>query len=161
MGPTSSTSTPGPRSTSPTRSSSSASRSCSARSCLPIVPAECMVRGVATLRFTVAEDEAGSRLDRALAARSEIGTRSLSERLLREGAGRVDGTERAKSHRLEPGAVVEVVLPGAPAQVEPAPVTVPVAYEDEHLVVLDKPPGLMVHPARGVTGATLLPQLLT
>jgi 23S rRNA pseudouridine1911/1915/1917 synthase len=117
---------------------------------------------VATLRFTVAEDEAGSRLDRALAARSEIGTRSLSERLLREGAVRVDGAERAKSHRLEPGAVVEVVLPGpAAVQVEPAPVTVPVPYEDEHLLVLDKPAGLTVHPAPGVTSPTLVPQLLT
>ena len=86
-----------------------------------------MVRGVATLRFTVAEDEAGSRLDRALAARSEIGKRSLSERLLRDGAVRVDGAERAKSYRLEPGAVVEVVLPGPAQQVEPAPVTVPIA----------------------------------
>jgi 23S rRNA pseudouridine1911/1915/1917 synthase len=120
-----------------------------------------MVRGVATLRFTVAEDEAGSRLDRALAARTEIGTRSLSERLLREGAVRVDGAERAKSHRLEPGAVVEVVLPGPAERVEPAPVTVPVPYQDEHLAVLDKPTGLMVHPAPGVTSATLLPQLLT
>jgi 23S rRNA pseudouridine1911/1915/1917 synthase len=120
-----------------------------------------MVRGVATLRFTVAEDEAGSRLDRALAARSEIGTRSLSERLLRDGAVRVDGAERAKSHRLESGAVVEVVLPGPAERVAPGPVTVPVAYEDDHILVLDKQPGLTVHPASGVTGATLLPQLLT
>jgi 23S rRNA pseudouridine1911/1915/1917 synthase len=120
-----------------------------------------MVRGVATLRFTVAEDEAGSRLDRALAARSEIGTRSLSERLLREGAVRVDGAARAKSHRLEPGAVVEVALPGPAERVAAAPVTVPVPYEDDHLVVLDKPAGLTVHPAPGVKSATLLPQLLT
>jgi 23S rRNA pseudouridine1911/1915/1917 synthase len=120
-----------------------------------------MVLGVATLRFTVAEDEAGSRLDRALAGRSEIGTRSLSERLLRDGAVRVDGAERAKSHRLEPGAVVEVVLPGPAAQLEPAPVTVPVPYEDDHLLVLDKPAGLTVHPAGGVSGETLVPQLLT
>ena len=120
-----------------------------------------MVRGVATLRFTVAEDDAGSRLDRALAGRSEIGTRSLSERLLRDGAVRVDGAERAKSHRLEPGAVVEVVLPGPAANVAPGPVTVALAYEDEHLFVLDKPAGLTVHPAPGVRSATLLPQLLT
>jgi 23S rRNA pseudouridine1911/1915/1917 synthase len=120
-----------------------------------------MVRGVATLRFTVAEDEAGARLDRALAARSEIGTRSLSERLLREGAVRVDGAERAKSHRLEPGAVVEVVLPGPAARLEPAPVTMPIPYEDDHLLVLDKPAGLTVHPAAGVSGETLVPQLLT
>jgi len=120
-----------------------------------------MARGVATLRFTVREDEAGSRLDRALAARSEIGTRSLSERLLREGAVRVDGSERAKSHRLEPGAVVEVVLPGPAEPVAAAPVTVAVPYEDAHVLVLDKPAGLTVHPAPGVRSSTLLPQLLT
>jgi 23S rRNA pseudouridine1911/1915/1917 synthase len=116
---------------------------------------------VATLRFTIAEADAGSRLDRALAARSEIGTRSLSEKLLREGAVLVDGSERPKSHRLERGCVVEVVLPEPAAAVEPAPVTVPVPYEDEHLVVLDKPAGFTVHPAPGVSSPTLLPQLLT
>jgi hypothetical protein len=55
---------------------------------------------MATLRFSVADADAGSRLDRALAARDEIGTRSLAERLLREGAVLVDGEARSKSHRL-------------------------------------------------------------
>lgn len=120
-----------------------------------------MVPGMATLRFTIADADAGARLDRALAARSEIGTRSLSEKLLRSGAVRVDGAERSKSHRLERGAVVEVVLPGPADAVKPGPVTVALAYEDEHIVVLDKPAGLTMHPAPGVTGTTLLPQLLT
>ncbi len=114
-----------------------------------------------TLRFTVADDDAGVRLDRALADRPEVGTRSLSERLLRDGAVRVDGAALPKSHRLEPGSVVEVVLPAAPAPIEPAPVTLAVPYQDEHLLVLDKPAGVMVHPAPGVSSPTLLPQLLT
>jgi 23S rRNA pseudouridine1911/1915/1917 synthase len=116
---------------------------------------------MATLRFTVAEAEAGSRLDRALASRAEIGTRSLSEKLLRDGAVRVDGAERPKSLRLEAGSVVEVVLPEPHAAVQPAAVTVAVTYGDDHLILLEKPAGLTVHPAPGVTGATLLPQLLT
>jgi 23S rRNA pseudouridine1911/1915/1917 synthase len=116
---------------------------------------------MATLRFTVAEAEAGSRLDRALASRAEIGTRSLSEKLLRDGAVRVDGAERPKSLRLEAGSVVEVVLPEPHAAVQPAAVTVAVTYADDHLILLEKPAGLTVHPAPGVTGATLLPQLLT
>ena len=66
---------------------------------------------MATLRFSVAETLAGSRLDRALAERDEIGTRSLAERLVREGAVTVDGAERPKSHRLDAGSVVEVRLP--------------------------------------------------
>jgi 23S rRNA pseudouridine1911/1915/1917 synthase len=118
---------------------------------------------MATLRFSVAEADAGSRLDRALAARHEIGTRSLAERLLSDGAVLVDGDVRPKSHRLEEGALVEVELPEAsPAPVlAPEPVTVPLVYEDEHLVVLDKPAGLVMHPGAGETAGTLAGQLLT
>ena len=116
---------------------------------------------MATLRFTVADTDAGTRLDRALAARPEIGTRSVSERLLRDGAVLVDGAERSKSHRLERGAVVEVALPEPAPPVEPAPVTVEIPYQDRHLAVVEKPAGVTVHPAPGVARTTLLPQLLT
>jgi 23S rRNA pseudouridine1911/1915/1917 synthase len=117
---------------------------------------------MATLRFSVAEADAGSRLDRTLAARDGIGSRGLAERLLREGAVRVDGTVRPKSHRLEAGSVVEVDLPEETARrVEPEPVTVPLLYQDEHLVVLDKPAGLVVHRGAGESRATLAGQLLT
>jgi 23S rRNA pseudouridine1911/1915/1917 synthase len=101
------------------------------------------------------------RLDRALAARAEIGTRTLAERLLRADAVLVDGATRPKSHRLERGSVVEVQLPKAEPAVEPEPVTVPLVFEDAHLVVIDKPAGLAVHPGAGGTARTLLPQLLT
>jgi 23S rRNA pseudouridine1911/1915/1917 synthase len=104
---------------------------------------------VATLRFTVADADAGARLDKALAARPEIGTRSLSERLLRSGAVRVDGSLLPKSHRLDRGSVVEVELPADEAAVAAGPVSVRVAYEDEHLVVIDKSAGVAVHPAPG------------
>lgn len=114
------------------------------------------------LRFTVAEDAEGLRLDRALAARAEIGTRSLAERLLVSHAVLVDGATRPKSHRLERGSIVEVHLPDEEeTAVEPEPVTVPLAFEDGHLVVIDKPAGLAVHPGAGGTARTLLPQLLT
>ncbi len=114
-----------------------------------------------TLSFSVAEADAGSRLDRALAARDEIGSRSLAERLLRAGAVRVDGAVRPKSHRLEAGSVIEVELPKASVGLEPEPVTVPVLYEDGDLVVVDKPAGLSVHPGAGERRATLAGQLLT
>jgi 23S rRNA pseudouridine1911/1915/1917 synthase len=118
---------------------------------------------MATLRFSVADADAGSRLDRALAARREIGTRTLAERLLSDGAVRVDGDVRPKSHRLEQGALVEVDLPEkvVAAVLAAEPVTVPLRYEDEHLVVLDKPAGLVTHPGAGETTATLAGQLLT
>jgi 23S rRNA pseudouridine1911/1915/1917 synthase len=90
-----------------------------------------------------------------------VGTRSLAERLLRDGVVTVDGERRAKSHRLEAGAVIEAELPRPPAGLQPEPVTVPVRYEDEHLVVVDKPAGLTVHPGAGEVTGTLAAQLLT
>ena len=116
---------------------------------------------MATLRFTVAEDDAGRRLDRALAVRAEVGSRSLAERLVQEGSVLVDGVARPKSHRLEPGSRIEVVLPAAAEGVQAQPVDVRVLLEDEHLVVVDKPAGLMVHPGAGGRPDTLAAQLLT
>jgi 23S rRNA pseudouridine1911/1915/1917 synthase len=115
---------------------------------------------MATLRFTIADAEAGLRLDKALATRPEIGSRSLSERLLGDGSVLVDGAVRPKSHRLESGSVIEVALPADEPTVEAEPVTVAVPYEDEHLVVVDKPAGLSVHPGAGKRRRTLLGQLL-
>lgn len=114
-----------------------------------------------TLRFTVAEEDGGSRLDRALAARSEIASRSVAERLLQDGAVLVDGVIRPKSHRLEAASVIEVQLPATQKGLEPLPVTVPVLFEDEHLLIVDKPAGLTVHPGAGARSDTLAGQLLT
>ena len=116
---------------------------------------------MATLRFDVADEDAGSRLDRALAARTEIASRSVAERLLREGAVLVDGVARPKSHRLEAGSLIEVELPAAWENVQPQPVTVPVLFEDEHLLVVEKPAGLTVHPGAGNRSGTLAGQLVT
>ncbi len=115
---------------------------------------------MATLRFTVADSQAGSRLDRALADRPEIGTRSAAERLLAGDAVRVDGNSYGKSYRLEAGSVIDVRLGDAPA-LEAEAVTVPVVYEDEHLLVVEKPAGLTVHPGAGVSGGTLVGQLIS
>ena len=120
-----------------------------------------MGRAMGTLRFSVAEEDAGTRLDKALAGREEIGTRSLAERLVSEGVVRVDGEIRPKSFRLEPGSIVEADLPEAPPGLMAEPVSVPVVYEDEHLLVLDKPAGLVVHPGAGTRAGTLAGQLLT
>ena len=114
-----------------------------------------------TLRFNVAERDAGTRLDKALAAREEVGSRSLAEKLLRDGSVLVDGEPRSKSHRLEAGSIVAVELPQPSAGLRPEPVSVPVVYEDEHLLVLDKPAGLVVHPGAGVRKGTLVGQLLS
>jgi len=119
-----------------------------------------MALAVATLRFVVADADTGSRLDRVLASRPEIGTRSLAERLVEEGAVSVDGEARSKSHRVDAGAVIVVEVP-APAILDAEPVTVPLPYVDDHLVVVDKPAGLTMHPGAGALAGTLASQLIT
>jgi 23S rRNA pseudouridine1911/1915/1917 synthase len=116
---------------------------------------------VGTLRFSVAEADEGQRLDKALAARDEIASRSLAERLLLSSAVLVDGVARPKSHRLEKGAVVEVELPDAEAPIAPERASVPILYEDDDLLVVDKPAGLSVHPGAGERTGTLAGQLLS
>ena len=88
-----------------------------------------------------------------------MGTRSLAERLIRDGADAVDGERRSKSHRLEGGEELEVELPAAVA-LEASKEPLEVVYEDEHLLVIDKPAGLVVHPAAGHEGETLVNRLV-
>jgi 23S rRNA pseudouridine1911/1915/1917 synthase len=104
----------------------------------------------------VPDDAAGTRLDRFLAGLDAVGTRAVAERLLAAGKVTVDGAARPKSHRLEGGEQVEFEAP--PAQPAPAfeAIDVPVAYEDEHLLVVDKPAGLVVHPGAGWRTGTLV-----
>jgi 23S rRNA pseudouridine1911/1915/1917 synthase len=115
---------------------------------------------MATLRFRVTDAEAGARIDAAVAARAEL-ARSVVERLLRDGAVTVDGEVVPKSHRLEAGAAVQAELPEAEHGLEPEPATVEVRYEDTHLLVVDKPAGLTVHPGAGERTGTLAAQLLS
>ncbi|HWG57268.1 MAG TPA: RluA family pseudouridine synthase [Gaiellaceae bacterium] len=105
-----------------------------------------------TLRFSAAEP---GRLDRVVAARPEVASRSLAERLIGDGAVTVDGRPRPKSHRLEGGEEVVVALPAEAGPLEAEEMDVPVAWEDEHLLVVDKPPGLVVHPSGSTTTGTL------
>jgi 23S rRNA pseudouridine1911/1915/1917 synthase len=95
------------------------------------------------------------RLDRFLAGLDEIGTRAAAERLLHGGTVTVDGVARPKSHRLEGGEEVAFQPPAAPAVVHEA-IDVPIAFEDDHLLVVDKPAGLVVHPGAGRATGTLV-----
>jgi 23S rRNA pseudouridine1911/1915/1917 synthase len=69
----------------------------------------------------------------------------------------VDGRARPKSYRLEGGEELEVEVPAQPAaEIQPEDVEFRVAYEDEHLLVVDKPAGVVVHPGAGHSGGTLV-----
>jgi 23S rRNA pseudouridine1911/1915/1917 synthase len=95
-----------------------------------------------------------------VAARPEVASRSLAERLVTSGAVLVDGQPRPKSHRLEGGEELVVEVPEAAAALEPEAMDIPVAWEDEHLLVVDKPAGVVVHPAGGHASGTLVHGLL-
>ena len=113
---------------------------------------------MATLRFRAPE---AGRLDRALAARRELGSRALAERLIAAGDVLVDGQARSKSHRLEGGEEIVAELPAEAGPLVPEEMSLRVAFEDEHLLVVDKPAGVVVHPGTGHRdGGTLVHGLL-
>jgi len=113
---------------------------------------------VASTPYVVPETAAGERLDRFVAALPGVGSRAAAERLLAARAVLVDGVPRAKSHRLEGGE--EVLVEQAPEAPPPRPAPeLRIAYEDEHLIVVDKPAGVVVHPAAGHASGTLVQAL--
>jgi 23S rRNA pseudouridine1911/1915/1917 synthase len=114
---------------------------------------------VASTPYVVPETSAGERLDRFVATLPGVGSRAAAERLLAARAVLVDGVPRAKSHRLEGGeeVLVEPKHEAAPP-VRPEP-DLRIAYEDEHLLVVDKPAGVVVHPGAGHASGTLVQAL--
>ena len=113
-------------------------------------------------RFSVPPDSAGQRLDRFLTERLEGFTRSAVRRLILRGQVLVDGRPAAKPGvALEPSSCLEVVLP-PPESGGPEPESIPldVVHEDDHLLVLDKPAGLIVHAGHGQRSGTLVNALL-
>jgi 23S rRNA pseudouridine1911/1915/1917 synthase len=103
----------------------------------------------------VPPEAAGERLDRFLAG--VLGSRAAAERAVAAGA-LVDGALRVKSHRLEGGEEIELpeTVPGASS---PPPAAPRVVWEDEHLLVVDKPAALVVHPGAGHASGTLVDAL--
>jgi len=114
--------------------------------------------------FVAGPDDNGTRLDVRLAAEAEVGSRAKAQRLIDAGLVTVDGRSRPKSHALSAGESVEARLeqpvpPDDPAAGQGVPFEV--AYEDEHLLVVDKPAGVVVHPAAGHATGTLSQALAT
>jgi 23S rRNA pseudouridine1911/1915/1917 synthase len=112
-------------------------------------------------RLPVPEEARGTRLDRFLALLPEVGSRAVAERLLEGGGVLVDGRTRPKSHRLAGGEELEFEPPAPrPSGLVAEEIELTVPYEDEHLLVVDKPAGLVVHPAPGHAQGTLVHGLL-
>ena len=120
------------------------------------------------LRFAASAEEVGQRLDSAVAARAGA-PRATAQRWIRAGLVRVDTARARSSRRLRCGERIEVALPPTTvASPPPSPLSPPapeplalrILYEDDALLVIDKPAGLVVHPAPGHPDGTLVNGLL-
>jgi 23S rRNA pseudouridine1911/1915/1917 synthase len=110
------------------------------------------------MQLSVPADAAGERLDAFLA--EPLGSRARAQRLIDGGLVLVDGQARPKRHRLEGGETIRVADEERPAAPERVDVPFAVPYEDEHLLVVDKPAGVVVHPSAGHSSGTLVHGLL-
>ncbi|TMK32743.1 MAG: RluA family pseudouridine synthase [Actinobacteria bacterium] len=113
------------------------------------------------MKQRVPDAAAGERLDRFLASLPSVGSRADAERLLEAGDVLVDGAARQKSHRLAGGEEIEFErLPIDDRTLVAEEMPLRIAHEDEHLLIVDKPAGLVVHPAPGHSSGTLVHGLL-
>jgi 23S rRNA pseudouridine1911/1915/1917 synthase len=108
------------------------------------------------VELIVDETQAGARLDVFLAAQFPTYSRVHLRKVINAAAVQVDGQRTKAAHRLKAGDRVRIVLPELPRE-GPQPENIPleILFEDEHLAVVNKPPGMVVHPAKGHWSGTL------
>jgi 23S rRNA pseudouridine1911/1915/1917 synthase len=111
---------------------------------------------------TIAAEEAGERLDRVLATRVAELSRSRLKALILAGDVAINArTIRDPGHRVNAGDAVAIAIPAAePALPQPEAIPLDVVYEDDEIIVIDKPRGLVVHPAAGNWTGTLVNALI-
>ncbi len=109
----------------------------------------------------VAEDaDKGTRLDQFVATYADL-TRSAAARLIEEGAVTVRGKTVAKNYKISKGDAVEITLPEPePCEALPENIPLDIVYEDDDIIVINKPVGMVVHPAAGNPTGTLVNALL-
>jgi 23S rRNA pseudouridine1911/1915/1917 synthase len=113
------------------------------------------------LTIQVDESSAGSRLDAFLGRFEELGSRSRVAALIKAGAVTVDGVARSKSYAPTPGQTIVVTVPEeAPPTTAPENLPVAILFEDQWLMVVDKPAGMPVHPSKGHSSGTLVNALV-
>jgi 23S rRNA pseudouridine1911/1915/1917 synthase len=110
----------------------------------------------ATVSFTVSEADAGARLDAYLATQIDGWSRARLQRLIEAGDVLVNGDPAKPSYKVSADDEVEVELTPAPAaSFIPENIPLEVVFEDDHVIVINKPAGLVVHPAAGIHSGTL------
>jgi 23S rRNA pseudouridine1911/1915/1917 synthase len=114
-----------------------------------------------TFQFAVSADETGERLDYYLSRRLPDLSRSRAKALIEDGFVTVDGEFCKPSYRLDKGEVVNGSYPDVSVTtVEPGDIPLTVYYEDEHVIVVEKPTGMLTHPTDEETAGTLVNALL-
>jgi 23S rRNA pseudouridine1911/1915/1917 synthase len=112
-------------------------------------------------RFEVSTDDSGMRLDKYLAAHLPALSRSQLQRLIQEGQVVIAHAPVTASYRVRAGDIITLdVPPPRPARPGAEALALQIVYEDDALLVIDKPPGLVVHPAPGHASGTLVNALL-
>ncbi len=114
-----------------------------------------------TLEFTAAPADAGQRLDRWLAGQAGAPSRSALQGLMEAGFVRRNGAPANKKDKLAAGDCITLTLPDPqPIEAQPQDIHLDIVYEDDHLLVVNKPKGMVVHPAPGNPDGTLVNALL-
>jgi 23S rRNA pseudouridine1911/1915/1917 synthase len=110
----------------------------------------------ATLAFRADARDAGARLDAFLAARVEGISRTRLKHAIEDGDVLVAGRAAKPSYKLRAGDAVELEMPAPPASnFTPEDIPLQIVFEDDSIIVVDKPAGMVVHPAAGVSSGTL------
>ncbi|NOX97649.1 MAG: RluA family pseudouridine synthase [Nitrospirae bacterium] len=112
-------------------------------------------------RFMVEDEEDGLRLDKFLAGRHLPLSRSRIQNLIRTGKVSVNSSSSRCSHRVVAGAEITILIPDLkPREILPEDIPLHILYEDNELLVINKPAGMVVHPAAGHYSGTLVNALL-
>lgn len=114
------------------------------------------------IEFRVSGAQEGRRLDAVVGALEAVGSRAEAQRAIEEGRVRVNGAVVRKRHLLARGESVRIVpVQRDPLTLAPEAMDLAIAFEDEHLLVVDKPAGIVTHPSRGHAEGTLVHGLLS
>ncbi len=111
--------------------------------------------------ITVAESDAGQRLDRLVSSSRSDCSRSFAATLIQDGHITIQNKTKKPGYRVKPGEKIQGCIPVyEPPSLQPEAIPLNILFEDRHLIVIDKPAGLVVHPAPGNDTGTLVNGLL-
>ncbi|MEY8390636.1 RluA family pseudouridine synthase [Lachnospiraceae bacterium] len=110
-----------------------------------------------TQSFEISSEQAAERLDKILSLWNPELSRSFFQKLIKDGQILVNGTKRKANYRVEEGNTISITIPEA-QDIEILPENIPldILYEDDDLLIVNKPKGMVVHPSAGHTSGTLV-----